>query len=152
MLSKPIFMYPPVYVLVFIFAQWWLSLNYPMAVFGAAPWVFWLGVSLLFLAISVVVLINSQFKRAETSIIPYKDCDALITDGFFAYSRNPIYLMMALGLVGTGLMFSAWSAILIVVLFPIIIQWRFIHAEEMTVEKAFGECYRDYKASVRRWI
>ena len=152
MLSKPWFMYPPVYVGVFLLAQWWLSINYPLVNLGLPAWVFWLGAGLIGLALLIPFLINLQFRRAETSIIPYKECDAIITDGFFAYSRNPIYLMMAVGLIGSGLMFDALSGLLIVVLFPIIIQWRFIRAEEATVEAAFGEEYRAYKAKVRRWI
>ena len=151
-LSKPIFMYPPVYVLVFIGAQWWLSANYPIEIYKFAPWVFWLGASFVVLAALVAIIIKFQFSKAETSIIPYKECDALVTDGFFAYSRNPIYLMMAVGLLGTGLMFSTLATIIIVPIFPMFIQWRFIKAEEAMVEKAFGDEYREYKASVRRWI
>lgn len=145
-------MYPPVYVLVFIFAQWWLSVNYPIAVLSLSPWVYWLGAGLVGFAALVAILINFQFRKADTSIIPYKECDALITDGFFAYSRNPIYFMMAVGLLGTGLMFSTIAALIIVPIFPIIIHYRFIRAEEATVESAFGEQYREYKAKVRRWI
>jgi protein-S-isoprenylcysteine O-methyltransferase Ste14 len=145
-------MYPPVYMIVFILAQWWLSLNYPVLALDLSPWGFWLGVSLVVIGFVVSLLIKFQFKRAETSIIPYKECDALLTTGFFAYSRNPIYLMMAIVLFGSGLMFSNLAALIIVPIFPIIIQWRFIRAEEATIESAFGEEFREYKSKVRRWL
>lgn len=152
MLSKPLFMYPPVYLSLFILAQWGLSIYYPIVELNIAPWGFWLGAAIVALAVSVVLVINFQFKRAQTSIIPYQQSEALLSTGFFSLSRNPIYLMMALGLLGTGVMFNCLSGLLLVILFPPVIQWRFIRAEEAMVEEVFGEEYRKYKARVRRWI
>ena len=37
-------------------------------------------------------------------------------------------------------------------LFVLIINNRFILAEEAMLEEAFGEAYREYKARVRRWL
>ena len=152
MLAKPLFLYPPVYLALFLLAQWGLDTHYPVLNFAPTVWLFWLGAGLIAASVLVVLLINFQFKKAETSIIPYKESDALLTSGFFAYSRNPIYLMMATVLLGAALMFSSLAPFLPVFVFPILIQWRFIKAEEAMVEEAFGEEYREYKASVRRWI
>jgi protein-S-isoprenylcysteine O-methyltransferase Ste14 len=77
---------------------------------------------------------------------------ALVTDGLYAYSRNPIYI--ALTLIYLGLTIAANSVWSIVFLVPIlvIIRYGVIAREERYLERKFGDAYAEYRKRVRRWI
>ncbi|MEM8752089.1 MAG: isoprenylcysteine carboxylmethyltransferase family protein, partial [Pseudomonadota bacterium] len=66
--------------------------------------------------------------------------------------RNPIYAADVAILIGWGVSLGAALPFLVVPAFAVVIQRRFILAEEARLEAAFGEAFRDYKTRVRRWI
>jgi len=115
----------------------------PWPYVGLAPWV--LG---LWLALQG----SRRFAKAGTNIVPFTESTALVTDGVFAVSRNPMYVGMILGLVGTALLLNGWLAWLVIVPFVAIIRGYFINNEERLMAETFGAAYATYSASVRRWI
>ena len=48
------------------------------------------------------------FARQKTTIIPNKPANALVLDGPFRFTRNPLYLAMALLTIGAGLWLNTW--------------------------------------------
>lgn len=112
----------------------------------------WLGIVPVLAGIAVAVLAARQFERAGTNIIPLTPSSALVTDGMFAWSRNPMYSSMTAALVGTALLLDhAWPWI-VVPIFVATLRLRFIRYEEQLMETTFGQQYVDYKERVRRWI
>lgn len=95
---------------------------------------------------------TARFKHANTSFIPWKASTALVTDGPYRFTRNPMYLGMAAlyaGIaLGTGLL---WALALLPIVLAVI-QVAVIRREEAYLERLFGNPYRDYRAKVRRWI
>lgn len=95
---------------------------------------------------------TARFKQADTNFIPWKPATALVTDGPYRFTRNPMYLGMAslyAGIaLGTGLL---WALALLPVVLAVI-QVAVIRREERYLEDLFGQPYRDYRARVRRWI
>ncbi|MEZ5800294.1 MAG: methyltransferase [Nitratireductor sp.] len=59
------------------------------------------------IAIGVAVLIYAMafraMQRMRTNILPHRAADHLVTDGPFAFSRNPIYLANFILVTGLGL-------------------------------------------------
>jgi len=102
--------------------------------------------------VGITLWVNWRFRRADTTIRPFRQSTALVTDGPFAHSRNPIYVSMAAGLVGIALVFGTLTPVIAVPLFVLLIRRRFIAVEEAMLEEAFGDDYRAYKARVRRWL
>ena len=92
------------------------------------------------------------FIRADTPLEPYKQASALVTSGPYRFSRNPIYLGMALLLAGFWLWLGSLSPGLVLPAFVVAIDRRFIRREEAHLEERFGERFRAYRASVRRWL
>jgi protein-S-isoprenylcysteine O-methyltransferase Ste14 len=95
-----------------------------------------------------------QFKRAQTTIDPTHPDKAsnLVTGGIYQYTRNPMYLGMALVLSGAVL---NTGFIVSLILLPLFIWYmtRFqIKPEERAIEGIFAEEYIDYKRQVRRWL
>jgi protein-S-isoprenylcysteine O-methyltransferase Ste14 len=63
-----------------------------------------------------------------------------------------MYLGMALVLLGTAVLLGNILAVLVVPLFMVIIQTRFIVPEEQMLRELFGADYKNYCSRVRRWI
>jgi protein-S-isoprenylcysteine O-methyltransferase Ste14 len=92
------------------------------------------------------------FDRAGTTIKPFEESSALVTTGPFRVSRNPVYLGMVLGLLGVAVLAGSLSPFLVIPLFAVLIDRRFIQAEEAQLERTFGASYVAYKSQVRRWL
>ena len=102
----------------------------------------------------VLVLAVSLFKKQNTTVNPIKieNASSLVTSGVFEYSRNPMYLGMALILLGLTLMFNMIGGILFTLLFTIYITKFQIRPEEEVMERFFGADFIKYKQNVRMWL
>lgn len=95
-----------------------------------------------------------QFRKSKTTIHPEKpeNTIVLVTTGVYRWSRNPMYLGLALGLVGWCFFLQNFLA-LIGPLFLISYLTRFqIQPEEKILKKKFGEKYQKYIETTRRWL
>ncbi len=90
--------------------------------------------------------------RAKTTIIPFRESSALVTTGPFRVSRNPIYLAMALLLLGSAILFGTLTPLFVMPVFVILIDRVFILGEQRMLRETFGDAYQDYCRSVRRWF
>lgn len=76
---------------------------------------------------------------------------ALITDGPFRYTRNPLYLALIVVYLGlTAILNSPWPLVPLVVLV-----WyfdRMAKREEEYLEAVFGDEFVEYSENVRRWL
>lgn len=90
--------------------------------------------------------------RRGTTVLPFRPSTALVTEGPFRFSRNPIYVGFTAIYTGISLLFrSAWPLIFLpLVIF--VVHKTAIEREETYLERRFVEEYREYKKSVRRWI
>ncbi len=90
--------------------------------------------------------------RAGTPVRPDLPVVALVTDGPFRYSRNPLYI--GLTTIYAGVALSTGVLWLLVTLVPalLVLHWKIVKREEQFLEWKFGERYRSYKTRVRRWV
>jgi len=143
--------YPPVLLLMAVVLM--VVLHYVLPV---ARWLAWPWRALGALPIAVAVLVGFwgavQFRRHDTTIIPFEQSTALIAEGPYRYSRNPLYLSMTLILVGLWILLGSLSPAVVVPLFVWWISSRFIANEERHLEAQFGRTYLEYKTKVRRWL
>lgn len=105
------------------------------------------GGGLLLMLLAVV-----EFRKHSTTIVPHLTPDALITEGVFRRTRNPIYLGDVLILTGLLLRWEAWLALPLAAVLVVILDRRFIRAEEARAREAFGPAFDAYCARTRRWI
>jgi len=138
---------PPVWLAVTLVAQYLTASVLPVPGFDVpGGWIIGLA------GVALIVWSAIHFRRAQTPIHPRRKPTTLITDGPFAYSRNPIYLGMALIATGWAVMLGALTALLCVPLFVWVIQHRFILGEEFHIDRALGDDWRAYTARTRRWL
>ena len=92
------------------------------------------------------------FVQHRTAIIPYKPASQLVTSGIYRWTRNPMYLGMALIYLGVAILLNSLAALILLVPVLAIIQSQVIAREEAYLERAFGNEYVAYKRRVRAWI
>mgnify|MGYP001375875249 CR=1 FL=1 len=146
---KPV--YPPAYVLASCLLMVALHFIAPVrqVVHGAFRL---LGLIPMAFGLAVVLWAAGIFDRAGTAIKPFQESSVLVQRGPFLVSRNPMYLSMVCALVGVAVLAGSVSPFLVVPAFAILIDRRFIRAEEAILERRFGAEYVAYKARVRRWL
>jgi protein-S-isoprenylcysteine O-methyltransferase Ste14 len=142
---------PPVWLLLALIAMASLHRYWPIARVFAPP-VNSLGAVPLGLGIVMIASSALAFRRAGTAVIPFEQWTALVTTGWYRYTRNPMYLGLALVLVGAAFLFGTASPWLPIPVFVWIIRARFIAGEEQFLTGIFGDEYRSYASRVRRWI
>lgn len=127
-----------------------------LRIIETAPWFggswYLLGLLPLVPGLGIALWGVRLFAKVGTNIVPFTESTALVTDGAFAYSRNPMYLGMVLVLLGVALLLDRASPWLVLVAFILVIRLKFIQFEEPLMEQTFGEDYVTYKSNVRRWL
>ena len=142
---------PPVYLLISLVLMWLMQHYFPIYQYVNPPAAY-TGIILVLSGITIAAISANLFKKADTGIVPFDEATKLVTDGFYRFTRNPMYLGMILLLLGVALLFGSIGALLPVPLFILVIHNNFILDEEHFLEAAFGQQYLDYKSKVRRWI
>lgn len=93
-----------------------------------------------------------RFARAGTPVEVYRPTTALVIEGPYRFSRNPIYLGMTLASAGVAVMGNSLWALSLLIPTLAVIRYGVIAREEEYLERKFGEDYRRYRNSVRRWL
>ncbi|MGC9977203.1 MAG: isoprenylcysteine carboxylmethyltransferase family protein [Syntrophales bacterium] len=111
-------------------------------------------IAFLFTGVSAILAVWSFvcFWRARTSPFPIKPSTALVTDGPYRFTRNPIYVSLACLYVGLALWFDVFWALVLLPVVIVVVSYYTISSEERYLERKFGEEYLRYKTRVRRWL
>ncbi|MEM8771259.1 MAG: isoprenylcysteine carboxylmethyltransferase family protein [Pseudomonadota bacterium] len=102
----------------------------------------------LFAAVSSI----SAFAETGETLRPASPSKALLTDGAYQFSRNPIYLAMVLFGIGLGVATLNLWMVLTTIAAGLIFNFFVIPQEEAYLERKFGVDYREYCERVRRWV
>jgi protein-S-isoprenylcysteine O-methyltransferase Ste14 len=142
---------PPLYFALAITLMVALHLLLPIARLVRWPWSL-TGIIAIVAGIGLAVVAERRFKRAGTAARPFAPSTALVEDGPFRYTRNPMYVGILLVLAGLFILLGTLSPLLVIPPFFWLIRTRFVVPEEAHMERHFGERYLDYKRRVRRWL
>ena len=149
--SPPRLMYPPVWFALALLTMFALDRWLPLADVVPAGWR-WLGIIPAVLGFAQALWAIALFVRAGTPLKPFTEATGVVRDGPYRYTRNPMYLGLLGLLVGAAIGLGSLSPWLAPPLFVWVITERFIRPEERMLETRFGEDFRSYRASVRRWL
>ncbi|MFE6646086.1 methyltransferase family protein [Nocardioides sp. NPDC057772] len=140
---------PPVYVAVGLVAQHLLSR-------GRRPTMARSLAAGLVAAGSVYVAGSAAraFKHKDTTFNPLEPerATAVVTDGPFRYTRNPMYVGMAGLLTAHAVFRGGLLSFVPVAAFVAVIDRTQIPAEEQALSWGFGEAYESYRAATPRWL
>ena len=142
---------PPIVTLVF-----GLSIYFSRGIFQLVEikYSFYFGILLLILGFIILISAVRLFRKDETTVNPLSPEQAtkLVTDGIFKYSRNPMYLGMALVLGSIAIFFNLIGGIILVGLFCVYITKFQILPEERAMRDLFSDDFDKYTKVTRRWI
>ena len=144
---------PPVVALCtagLMYAAAWLV---PAADFGL-PWRRAIAAVLGAVGASLDVVALAYFFRARTTFNPLDPsaASALVTGGVYRFTRNPMYLGLALLLLAWGIYLANVAALALMPVFVLYINRFQIAPEERALRARFGAGFHAYCARVRRWL
>lgn len=144
---------PPVYMVLAMILIVFGKPLFPVLSFAFAEQQL-LGVALAIVGAAIAIVSVQRFRQIGTTIQPNKLDEAkhLVTDGLYNYSRNPMYLGMAILITSAGFFYGSFLFVSAVALFVLAIDRFQIEPEEEALEKLFGQEYLDFKGRTRRWI
>lgn len=113
-------------------------------------------IALILFAIAACIDIQAlfSFRGAQTTIdprYPHKST-AILATGIYRFTRNPMYLGLAIMLTALTLWLNASPGLIVIAGFIFYINHFQIAAEEEALENLFGDDYLNYKARARRWL
>lgn len=115
---------------------------HPINVFG---WLIVIGG--IIVALYTISFIRSRNRTSNVTDAP----PALITNGLYSHTRNPFYLSYIAVTIGAAVILGSLSAFIGPIICIILLQ-LIVHIEEKKLKNIFGQKYRQYQNSVRRWI
>lgn len=144
---------PPVVAILFALLMWLVS-----SLGGASgiPFGYRLGIAIVVASLGVVIGFSAMaaFVRNKTTMNPTRPgaTSALVTNGVFRWTRNPMYLSLVLYLLAWAVYLSNWLALLLLPLFVLYMDRFQIKPEERALSVLFGPEYASYQSRVRRWL
>jgi protein-S-isoprenylcysteine O-methyltransferase Ste14 len=116
------------------------------------PAVLWPGIGLVVLGAAIGAWGRRTMKAAGTNVNPSLPTTSIVTTGPFRYSRNPLYVALALLFLGLGLALNTWWGPIVLGPLLVVMHWGVIAREERYLERKFGDDYLRYKSRVRRYL
>ncbi|GLS32505.1 Protein-S-isoprenylcysteine O-methyltransferase Ste14 [Mesorhizobium albiziae] len=92
------------------------------------------------------------FRRAGTRAEPWQQTTAIVTGGVYRFTRNPMYVGMALVYAAIAVAAGSPVALLLLPAAVLAIHYGVILREERYLRAKFGAEYVEYKSGVRRWL
>jgi protein-S-isoprenylcysteine O-methyltransferase Ste14 len=144
---------PWVYVLIYLAG---VILNFVVPINIHSERVLWIGrvagIVIIVLGLLVAFSARNLFRMSSTTTVPFETPSRFVTSGAYRFSRNPMYLGLALIYLGVaGTQGQVWPIILL----PVVLGYVdriVIPVEERSLLRTFGDEYRQYCARVRRWL
>jgi len=143
-------------VVVFIPAAiLWISgrLGYSPKFAAVDQFLFWVALIAASKGLCLSIWTATLFvKLGKGTPAPWDPPKKLVIRGPYCYVRNPMIISVMLMLLAEALLFQSWPIAAWLVVFFIGNSIYFPLVEEKSLEKRFGDDYKEYKAHVRRWI
>lgn len=142
--------HPPVLLFAAIvlgmLARWFLPLE-----FLPQSWASLAGPAVTMLSLALFAWAVTTMRLAGASVPTDEPTERLVFGGPYRFSRNPIYLSMALLLLGIAIWSNSAWFLLLAALDSALLNWGVISREERYLERKFGAAYSEYRGRVRRW-
>jgi protein-S-isoprenylcysteine O-methyltransferase Ste14 len=146
----PPFIYVAAYLVGLAVERWIVRVHLSRP--GTRPWLVMAGWAVIVIGASIVASGLVTFRFAHTAIMPIRPASRIVRRGPYRFTRNPMYLGMAILYTGLTLLFDTVVPLLLLPLAIVAMRILVIDREERYLTDAFGEDYRQYQREVRRWL
>lgn len=145
--------WPPLLLVAAFAAAWILHRQLPLPWPGLDDWpARAVGIGFGIVGVALIFWSIRTLQQHETTFLPHRQSDALVTSGPYRIVRNPIYLGDVFVLFGLAEISKNIWLVIAAIAFAAAVTWLSILPEEAHLEAHFGDKYREYKAKTRRWI
>src|ERR1700722_16321129 len=129
-----------------------LALHFMLPEERTVGWEQFIGLLFVAAGAGVSSFAAAIFQARETTRNPWGEPTIFVVVPPYTWTRNPMYLGLAMTLFGLAIFFGSIVMLLAPAAFVALIDRMVIPREEETMERRFGQEYRDYTYRVRRWI
>jgi protein-S-isoprenylcysteine O-methyltransferase Ste14 len=143
-IAAPPLMYAGVFLIALLLQ--WLA---PLRIFGRT---FWPALALVIVGVALAIWGRNTLVAAGTNVNPYRPATAIVDSGPYRFTRNPLYVSLALMYVGLTLVFDTWWGFILLAPLLIVMHFGVVRREERYLESKFGDGYRRYREKVRRYL
>jgi protein-S-isoprenylcysteine O-methyltransferase Ste14 len=143
---------PVVLYAIFFVGTFLLQRVFPLPIPLSRRAAFWPTAIFLNLSWLLALWAAWAMVRAKTRINPLRPATCLVRFGPFKYSRNPLSISLVFLYVGMAFQINTLWPLFFLPVFLIVYQYGIIRREERYLESKFGDEYRAYCASARRWL
>lgn len=113
----------------------------------------WLGASVIIIGAAIYFRCAWEFAaRGLGTPAPIAPTKFLVTTALHRYVRNPMYIGVALFILGQAMVFRSLHVAEYAALMLFTAHVFVIFYEEPTLHRQFGESYDEYRRSVPRWL
>ena len=113
----------------------------------------WLGAVLFLCGVAIYFRCAWEFAaRGLGTPAPIAPTRFLVTTALHRYVRNPMYLGVALAILGQAVIFRSLHVAEYAIVMLLIAHTFVVLYEEPTLRRQFGESYEEYRRSVPRWV
>jgi protein-S-isoprenylcysteine O-methyltransferase Ste14 len=148
------FRLPPLVVAPLVALLMWLAARSVPSWSIAFPGIEIVAWALLASAMAVGMAGLAAFRNARTTVNPLQPdkASALVTNGIYRHTRNPMYLAVAMVLLAWGLLLGHAVAPFGLAIFVAWMNRCQIAPEERALTRLFGAEFERYRREVRRWL
>lgn len=112
----------------------------------------YMGIALVITGLGFIVSARHEFVRYGQPTDPGYPTSKVVKTGVLAISRNPLYLGSVMVFLGIAFTLNILSALATLLLSIILCHHILIVPEEQYLTAKFSEEYKEYVASVHRWL
>jgi protein-S-isoprenylcysteine O-methyltransferase Ste14 len=108
--------------------------------------------SLAFGALGLLWCVRDFYVSGKGTLAPWAPPKTLVVVGLYRYSRNPMYVSVALVLVGWAISFGSKGLLIYALVVVAAFHLRVVLGEEPWLARTHGEQWRQYATRVPRWF
>ena len=144
---------PPIVALLIAAAMWGIALATPLVHIPALMRLV-AAITIALSGVATAIAGVAAFRRAKTTVNPLKPetSSTLVTSGIYRFTRNPMYVGLALVLLAWAVFLSSPWNLLGPLAFALYMNRFQIEPEERILSGMFGAAYSAYQSKVRRWV
>lgn len=149
-----VIVFPPLIPIVTIALGITLQWLRPLALLARVDLTWRVAAGALLLVAGVLFAATGRYAlmRRGTNVNPLRPATALVTDGIFGWTRNPMYVGVSFVAIGLAIVFAFDWVLLLFAASLVLLHYGVILREEQYLEHKFGEEYHRYKSDVARYL
>ncbi len=144
--------WPPIIYAAALVACWILEALIALPRLPESLVIRWIGAVVFLAGLGLGLKGFADLRAAGTTMHPTGSASALVTDGIYARTRNPLYLAALIAFAGLGLALRSTWLLVAVPCVAMALTRLAIEPEETYLARRFGVAYLNYTSRVRRWI